>query len=62
MQEILIVLDKDGRIKLINESFKKSLGNEDVQDKFYWEVMRCPDFSELIKKVTEERKNHTRGN
>jgi two-component system phosphate regulon sensor histidine kinase PhoR len=60
MQEILIVLDKDGRIKLINESFKKSLGNEDVQDKFYWEVMRCPDFSELIKKVTEERKNHTR--
>ena len=60
IQEILIVLDKDGRIKLINESFKKSLGNEDVQDKFYWEVMRCPDFSELIKKVTEERKNHTR--
>jgi|WetSurMetagenome_2_1015567.scaffolds.fasta_scaffold14656_5 two-component system, OmpR family, phosphate regulon sensor histidine kinase PhoR len=60
IQEILLVLDKDGRIKLTNESFKKSLGNEDVQDKFYWEVMRCPDFSELIKKVTEERKNHTR--
>ena len=53
------MLDKDGRIKLTNESFKKALDNEEVQDKFYWEVMRCPDFSELIKKVMEERKNHT---
>jgi len=35
------------------------LDNEDVQDKFYWEVMRCPDFSELIRKVTEERKHRT---
>jgi two-component system phosphate regulon sensor histidine kinase PhoR len=58
IQEILFVLDKDGRIKLTNESFRKALYNEDVLDKFYWEVMRCPDFSELIKKVMEERKNH----
>ena len=58
IQEILLVLDKDGRIKLTNESLKKALDNEEVQDKFYWEVMRCPDFSELIKKVMEERKNH----
>jgi two-component system, OmpR family, phosphate regulon sensor histidine kinase PhoR len=58
IQEILLVLNKDGRIKLTNKSFKKALDNEDVQDKFYWEVMRCPDFSELIKKVMEERKNH----
>jgi two-component system phosphate regulon sensor histidine kinase PhoR len=58
IQEILLVLDKDGRIKHTNESFKKALDNEDVQDKFYWEVMRCPDFSQLIKKVMEERKNH----
>jgi two-component system, OmpR family, phosphate regulon sensor histidine kinase PhoR len=57
IQEILLVLDKNGRIKLTNESFKKALANEDVQDKFYWEVMRCPDFSELIKKVMEERKH-----
>jgi two-component system phosphate regulon sensor histidine kinase PhoR len=54
----MYVFNKDGRIKLTNESFKKALDTEDVQDKFYWEVMRCPDFSELIKKVTEERKNH----
>lgn len=58
IQEILLVLDKDGRIKQTNESFKKALDNEDVQDKFYWEVMRCPDFSSLIRKVMEERKNH----
>lgn len=58
IQEMLLVLDKNGRIKLINESFKKALDTENVQDKFYWEVMRCPDFGELIKKVTQERKNH----
>jgi two-component system phosphate regulon sensor histidine kinase PhoR len=58
IQEILFVLDKDGRIKLTNESFKKTFDNEGVQDKFYWEVMRCPDFSELIKRVMEERQNH----
>jgi two-component system, OmpR family, phosphate regulon sensor histidine kinase PhoR len=59
IQEILVVLDKDGRIKLTNESFRKALDNENVQNKFYWEVMRCPDFSELIRKVTEERKHRT---
>ena len=60
IQEILVVLDKDGRVKLTNESFRKALNNEDVQDKFYWEVMRCPDFSELIMKVKEERKHRTK--
>jgi len=59
IQEILVVLDKDGRIKLTNESFRKTLDNEDVQNKFYWEVMRCPDFSELIRKVMDERKHRT---
>lgn len=57
IQETLLVLDKEGRIKLSNESFRKTFNDEDVYNKFYWEVMRCPDFSELIKRVMEERKN-----
>jgi len=57
IQEALVVLDKDGRIKLTNEGFRKTFNNEDLQDKFYWEVMRCPDFNELIKRVMEGRKN-----
>jgi len=60
IQEILLVLDKDGRIKLTNESFRKAFDGNGTQDKFYWEVMRCPAFSELIKKVMEERRNHIR--
>lgn len=59
IQEMLLVLDKDGRIKVANDSFRKAIEEEDVQDKFYWEVMRCPDFSELAKKVMGERKNRT---
>lgn len=57
IQETLVVLDKEGRIKLTNASFQKTFNDEDVYNKFYWEVMRCPDFSELIKRVMEERKN-----
>jgi len=55
IQEILLVLDKDGRIKLTNESFQKLFPNQNAQGKFYWEVMRCPDFSELVKKVGDKR-------
>ena len=57
IQEILIVLDKEGRIKLTNESFQRAFENKEVYNKFYWEVMRSPDFNELIKKVIFERKN-----
>lgn len=57
IQEMLLVLDKEGRIKLTNASLRKVLGDEPLEDRFYWEVMRCPDFSGLIKKVTEERRN-----
>ncbi|OPY81643.1 MAG: Sensor protein kinase WalK [Syntrophorhabdus sp. PtaU1.Bin153] len=60
IQEILLVLDKDGRIKLTNESFQKIFDGVRTEDKFYWEVMRCPDFTQLVKRVIEERKNHTR--
>jgi len=51
------VLDKEGRIKLTNESFQRAFENKEVYNKFYWEVMRSPDFNELIKKVIFERKN-----
>lgn len=59
IQEMLLVLDKDGRIKLANESFLKAIDNREVQGRFYWEVVRSPDFSELIGRVTEEKQNRT---
>ena len=55
MQEPLVVLDYEGRIKLSNESFNRLLQNGGVEGKFYWEAVRSPGFAELIKKAGSER-------
>lgn len=59
IEEILIVLDTEGMIKLGNESFKKMAGISNVEGLFYWEVLRSPGFSELVKRVSVEKKNIT---
>jgi len=55
MQEPLIVLDYEGRIKLSNESFNRLLQNDGIEGRFYWEAVRSPEFAELIKKAGPER-------
>lgn len=55
--EGLLVLNKEGKIRLSNESSKKILKNNFIEGKFYWEVLREPRFGELIKRVGEEKKN-----
>jgi len=57
MEEGLIALDKNGKILFSNESFKKIIESDSVEEKPYWEVLREPRFGELIKKVNQERKN-----
>ena len=58
IQEGLLVFDKSGKIILSNESFKKIIEENDIEDKFYWEAVRVPQFADLIKKVTEEGKSY----
>lgn len=55
IQEPLVVLDKDGRIKLSNESFNRLVRSSEAKGKFHWEAVRSPDFIELIKKANAER-------
>lgn len=57
IQEGLVVLDKDEKIIISNESFKKIVRNNSVENKFYWEVMREAISSELIKKVKTQKSN-----
>jgi len=57
IQEGLLVIDKTGKILLSNESFKKISQNDSPQGKFTWEVVRSPQFNELLKKVKEEKRN-----
>lgn len=51
IDEVLLVLDRDGRIKLANQSIAKFSGREEVEGRFYWEVLRSPEFGELIKEA-----------
>ncbi|OHB86268.1 MAG: hypothetical protein A3D13_08690 [Planctomycetes bacterium RIFCSPHIGHO2_02_FULL_40_12] len=55
IKEGLCVLDKEGKITIYNESFRKIVKNDSVKGKFYWEVLRKIKFDELIKKVRGER-------
>jgi len=55
MQEPLVVLDKEGRIRLSNGSFNMLARSDEIKGKFHWEVLRSPDFNALIKKADAER-------
>ena len=58
IQEGLLVFDKNGKIILSNDSFKKIIDESDIEGKYYWEAVRVPQFSDLIKKVTGGGRNY----
>jgi len=60
VQEGLVVLDKEERISLSNESFEKIAKKDSIAKRFYWEIVREPMFGELVKEVRQEEKNLTR--
>jgi two-component system phosphate regulon sensor histidine kinase PhoR len=55
LQEGLLVLDKEGRAIRSNESFRKIIGNQAVEGKLYWEIMRNPRLTELLKNAGDRR-------
>ncbi|MGR3294443.1 MAG: ATP-binding protein [Candidatus Scalindua sp.] len=55
IKEGLCVIDKKGVISISNESFKRTVQNDAVKGKLYWEVLRKTRFDELIKKVRSEK-------
>jgi len=57
LQEGLLVLDKQGKVIRSNESFRKIIGDQAVEGKFYWEIMRNPRLAELLKKAGTEKTN-----
>ena len=55
IQEGLLVLDRKGTIVLSNASIRKALQSSAVDGKFYWEVIREPQFSALIDRVAHDK-------
>jgi len=57
MQEGLLVLDRSGKITLCNQSAKSIIGQEALEGKHFWEVVRMTPFVDLIGRVKEEKKS-----
>ena len=57
INEGLCVIDKNGAISISNESFRKTVQNDSVKGKLYWEVIRKTRFDEFIKKVKNDQKS-----
>jgi len=59
MQEGLLVLDRTGRIVLCNRSSKSIIGQEALEGKYFWEMVRMTPFVDLVRRVKEEKKSLT---
>jgi two-component system phosphate regulon sensor histidine kinase PhoR len=60
IEEGLVVLDKDGKVSLANEAFKKLVPNISAEGKFIWEVLRNPQVQDLVNCARAERLNLSR--
>ena len=58
LSEILLVLDKEGRVKLFSESISKIMDPENIQGRYYWEVIRSPQLGELLSKAVTSPVRH----
>ncbi len=57
IRESLFVIGLNERISLANESLKKLVGDDQVEGKYWWEVLREPLLTELIRKAVGEKKS-----
>ena len=51
IQEGLVVIDKNGKISLCNDSFNRITGYSNVIDKYYWEVIRDSGSDKILKRM-----------
>jgi two-component system, OmpR family, phosphate regulon sensor histidine kinase PhoR len=59
LQEGILVLDKEERVLIANESLQVITGKNLEKGKFYWEILREPKLNELIKSVRHACQNST---
>jgi two-component system phosphate regulon sensor histidine kinase PhoR len=57
IQQGLLVLDREGRVRFSNQSFQMVFQNDDLEGKYYWEILREPGLADLVQKVSTAREN-----
>jgi two-component system phosphate regulon sensor histidine kinase PhoR len=50
----LLVLDANGRVAFYNRGLQKIITLKEPQDKFYWEILREPQFTDFIKEIKSQ--------
>jgi len=56
IDEGLLVIDAEGCIVLANERFRKLIGEDTLEGKYFWEVVRKPKIQEFIVRLQTERR------
>jgi two-component system phosphate regulon sensor histidine kinase PhoR len=59
IDECIVALDVEGRVLFSNQRFKDLVGNQEVKNKYFWEVARKEAFVDLVKKTQEDHQGHS---
>ncbi len=59
LHEALIVVDDSGKIIIANNAFEDLIENNNIIDKYFWEVITDACFNDLFKSIRENRTNKT---
>jgi two-component system phosphate regulon sensor histidine kinase PhoR len=60
IKEGLVVINAEEKIAIMNDSFKEISKSGEIKGKNYWEVIREPEFEEIIDSVKKNKKDLTR--
>ena len=58
MNEALLVLDRDGRIVLANDAFRRMAHEQPLEGRFFWEIIRVPELGDIVKQVRAGHDRH----
>jgi two-component system phosphate regulon sensor histidine kinase PhoR len=57
VQDGVVVLDGEGRVLLSNRAFRSCVGEQEIDGKFYWEVIRSTALADIVKRARDEHRN-----
>ena len=52
----IAVIDKNGIISRVNDSFKKIVSNDNPENKYYWEILRERNFENILNNIASQTK------
>jgi len=57
IQEGVLVLNNKGQVLLYNDGFRKTFNIISAENRFYWEIIRDPNFGGIVERTIKEKNN-----